>query len=46
MPALYVSVNGLIYVALKWLSEQPLQVSRAQLIEVYIAQLSHLIRPR
>lgn len=45
-PALYATVNGLIYVGLKWLSERPAYISREQLVTMCVEQLSQVFVER
>lgn len=45
-PMLYAIVNGAIYVALKWLSERPTFVTREQLVDAMVAQLSSVLQER
>ena len=44
--AIYVAVNGAIYVSLKWLAERPAHVSREELVELFISQIDNLIAER
>jgi hypothetical protein len=44
--ALYVHVNGAIYVTLKWLSERPAYVTREELVDSFVAQIDSLLVER
>ena len=41
--ALYVAINGAIYVVLKWLSERPAFISREALVDALVTQLDVLL---
>lgn len=46
LPALYVTVNGLTFVALKWLAERPAHVCRAELVETFGTHFDQLLAAR
>lgn len=45
-PALYTTVNGAIFVTLKWLAERPTFVSRDELVETFVEQIGWLLVER